>query len=63
MVSSLYLCHMYLSILSYFLIIVEDQGSLKSMLDMNKTLLDQLEMEEIGSMQIRLKDFLCHSTR
>jgi hypothetical protein len=54
---------MYLSILSYFLIIVEDQGSLKSMLDVDKTLLDQLEMEEIGSMQSRLKDFLSHSTR
>jgi hypothetical protein len=33
------------------------------MLDMDKTLLDQLEMKEIGSMQTRLKDFQCHSTR
>jgi hypothetical protein len=29
---------------------------------MGETLLDQLEMKEIGSMQTRLKDFLCHST-
>jgi hypothetical protein len=33
------------------------------MLDLDKTLLDQLEMEENCSMQTRLKDFLCHSTR
>jgi hypothetical protein len=32
------------------------------MLDMDKTLLDQLEMDEFGSMQTRLKDFQCHST-
>jgi hypothetical protein len=31
------------------------------MLDMDKTLLDQLKMEEIGSVQTRLKDFHCHS--
>jgi hypothetical protein len=28
---------------------------------MDKTLLDQLAMEEIGSMQTRLKYFQCHS--
>jgi hypothetical protein len=33
------------------------------MLDMDETLLAQLEIKEIGSMQTRLKDFLCHSTR
>jgi hypothetical protein len=40
---------------------LKDQGSLKNMLGMDKTLLYQLEMEEIDSMQTRLKVFQCHS--
>jgi hypothetical protein len=34
---------------------LKDQVSLKSMLDMDETLLDQLEMKDIGSMDTRLR--------
>jgi hypothetical protein len=63
-----FLAYIYMSYVSLYIIVslhhrLKDQGSLKSMLDMDKTLLDQLEMDEFGSTQVILKDFQCHSTR